>query len=80
MILLIFSDVFAPTVLTAPLVRFLIYMNPFFILKVVLTDYLILNKPLESLYPNFIKQGILLLIVMIIAYLSKKVSKEEVIQ
>jgi len=80
MFLLIFSDILVPSMLSGPLIRFMINLNPFVILNNLLRDIILVGKPLYQLILPLFRLSILLASSILIAYLSKKANKEGVIQ
>jgi len=79
-ILFIFSEVLAPTNLVSPLIKFLIDLNPFVILKDLLFNILILNLPFGSLTILFNRLWTFFAIGLIITYISRKISKENIME
>jgi hypothetical protein len=80
MFLFIFSDLLMPSVLTGPVIKFFINLNPFVILNNILTDIVLLHKAAIGIGQMGVKLGILLFSSGIIAYLSKKASREDMTQ
>lgn len=78
MLLFIFSDLIVPSVLSGPIIKFFVELNIFVILNKILIDSLVLHKPLYLLTSWLFKLGIFLIAFAIIAYLSRKISKETV--
>jgi uncharacterized coiled-coil DUF342 family protein len=79
-LLLILSDVLAPSVLSGNTIKFLIDLNPFVILTRVLKDTIILGKTLSQVASSIIKLGTFLIIALAIGYLSKKVCREDIVK
>jgi hypothetical protein len=76
----IFSDVLVPSILSGILVRLFINLNPFVMLNNILIGITILNKDSSQFISMFFKLGVMFVSTFLIAYLSKKASKENVIQ
>lgn len=79
MLLLIMSDVLAPSVLSGNIIRLLIGLNPFVILNNILRNVMVLKTTIV-LDSFILRLEIMLVISMLFAYISKKFSKEVVIQ
>jgi len=80
MLMLIMSDLISPAILSGKSMQFFISLNPFVILHKILTDSLILQKPMQYILPHITRLASLLGIIILITYLSKKVSEEDAIQ
>ena len=80
MLLLIMSDLLSPSVLATPFVKFFINLNPFVVLNQILTSIIVLNQSIISVSKSLYNLGIFAVLTMLIAYLSKKVSKEDIRQ
>jgi len=80
MLFIIFSDILSPSVLATPVLNFFINMNPFVILQKVLTDIIIINRPILGMIPNLIKLGVFMIVLFVITYIAKKISKENIMQ
>jgi ABC-type multidrug transport system permease subunit len=76
----IFSDILVPSILSGVLVRLFINLNPFVMLNNLLIGIILLNKTYSDFIPVFFKLGIMVVSTFLIAYLSKKASKENAIQ
>lgn len=77
-LLLILSDLLAPSALANPLIRLFIEINPLIILERILTDVLILNQGIND-FSNFIIELILFLfITMTISFISKKICRSKI--
>ncbi|MEM4230280.1 MAG: ABC transporter permease [Candidatus Pacearchaeota archaeon] len=79
-LLFIFSDLLVPSVLAGPIIKFFVELNIFVILNKILMDGLVLHKPAYALTSWFSKLLTSLTGFFIIAYLSRKVSKGNVIR
>ncbi len=79
-LLLILADILAPSVVAGPFVKFIINLNPLVILSKILTDSMVLNKELYRIVPSFFILGVFLIISVIIAYISKKICKKNLVQ
>lgn len=78
-LLLILSDIFAPSMLGGEIVRFFTDLNPFVILTTILSDVIIFNKSYISIIPEFIKLFMFLFGSMILCYISRKYSREKMV-
>jgi len=76
MILIVLSDILAPSILAGEVVKFFIDSNPFVVLQRILSDGIVLNRPLGDSYFAFVRMGILFIMTFFIAYVCKKISKE----
>ena len=79
MILLILSDLIVPAIMTSTIIKFFINMNPFYVLNRLLVDMLILERGIGEIMQNILKLVFLTLFSFILAYISKKINKEELI-
>ncbi len=77
MVLIVLSDMIAPSILAGQVVKFFIDSNPFVVLQRILSDGIILNRALSNSYFAFVRMGILFIITFFIAYVCKKISKEK---
>ncbi|MBU0957725.1 MAG: ABC transporter permease [Nanoarchaeota archaeon] len=78
MLMFIFSDVLLPTSLAGPIVRFFAELNPFVLLNNLLRDVLLLERSFGFFDPRLIRLWVVMFVTLIICYISKKVSKEDV--
>lgn len=78
-LLLILSDLFAPSVLAGQIVRFFTDLNPFVILASILSDVMIFGKSSISVIPGFVKLFIFLFGAMLLCYISRKIRREEMV-
>jgi len=80
MVLLILSNLIAPILLAGQTIRFFIDSNPFAVISRILIDSLILNKPLPYIMAPLLRLFIFFIISILIAYISRKVSKKKVME
>ena len=80
MFLLIFSDLLVYSALLPIYLKFLINLSPFVILNNILNDTILVGKSMGQLTLPIFRLCILLFSSFLIAYLSKKLSRENVIQ
>ncbi len=79
MFLMIFSDMLVYSMLLPTFLKFLINLNPFVILNNILNDTIIVGKDLDKLVLPIFRLCILVVSSFLIAYLSKKASRENAI-
>ena len=82
MLMFLFSDVLAPSELSGEAIQFFMSINPFVILNNALTDILLLNHSLVAgdVSESVVKLFMLLVSLFFIAYLAKKISKENALK
>jgi len=76
MILVVLSDILAPSILAGNIARFFVGLNPFMILKNILEDRLVLGRGFRDVFQSFFKLGIFFVMTSVIAYLANKFSRE----
>jgi ABC-type multidrug transport system permease subunit len=76
MILIVLSDILAPSILASDLVKFFIGLNPFMILKKILEDRLVLGRGLRDISEQFFKLVVFFISTFFVAYFANKFSKE----
>lgn len=80
MFLLIFSDILVPSMLSGAFIKFLINLSPFVILNNLLRDLIIVGKEASQLVLPLFRLGILFVSSFLIAYLSRKASRDNVVR
>ena len=82
MLMFLFSDVLAPSELSGEVIQFFMSINPFVILNNALSDILLLNHGLMAydVSESLGKLFVLLISMFLIAYLAKKISKENALR
>ncbi|MFZ5955439.1 MAG: hypothetical protein ACOYT4_03360 [Nanoarchaeota archaeon] len=80
LLMLIMSDLLAPSVLAGPIVRILINSNPFTILEQILMNTIVINQNIYSVRSKFYTLLIMFFIAFLSSYISKKISKKNIMQ
>jgi len=82
MLMFLFSDVLAPSEMSGEVIQFFMSINPFVILNNALSDILLLNHGLMAydVSESLVKLFVLLISMFLIAYLAKKISKENALR
>ena len=78
MILMVLSDMLAPSVFSGDIVKFFIDINPFMILKKILEDSIVLGRGLRDVFLSFSRLFTFFIVSFVIAYIAKKFSKENI--
>ena len=77
---LVFSDILAPTEIAGPIIKFLLVLNPFIVINAILFDIIVVKVNLVTLVPEFVKLGAIAFVLLVVAFISKIVSKNRLIQ
>jgi hypothetical protein len=77
MVLMVLSDVLAPTILTGGFIRFVIDLNPFMILRGILDDSIVFDRAFKDVFAPFFKLVIFFVVSFVFAYVGKKLSKRK---
>jgi len=80
MLFFIFSDLLTPIVLIDPLIRQFIDWNPFVISTNILFKLILLSSNIADIAPQISRLVILLSVMMVITYISKKISNMKAIR
>ena len=80
LVFFVFSDILSPIALSGPMMRFILGLNPFMILKELLSELLIFKTGQSATKTSLIVLTIIFVIMFIGTYFSKKISKRKILR
>ncbi|MBR9706525.1 ABC transporter permease [Candidatus Pacearchaeota archaeon] len=79
LLIIVFSDILAPTFMTGPIIGFFVRLNPLVIIQNILFNTIVLGRQLNFFMASIDKLVVFFIFGFIITYIAKKVSKENVV-